>query len=164
MYTAMEANCYALKWAIRLFCVIAIIFNLFLIINLVNFTDNFTSFSVIFKHELHGPANTVFCSSIPVFPAIPSFNLVHRDKKGRFRSPNQEERLPLIPLTKEIMDPLVGNLLGDGSLRFTHKGVDGKPKPGCNANYVMTLKRKDYTYHLWGNIYSTICTSTLPRP
>jgi hypothetical protein len=62
------------------------------------------------------------------------------------------------------MDPLVGNLLGDGSLRFTHKGVDGKPKPGCNANYVMTLKRKDYTYHLWGNIYSTICTSTLPRP
>src|ERR1700760_3180274 len=124
MYTAMEANCYALKWAIRLFCVIAIIFNLFLIINLVNFSlrdDIFTSFSVIFKHELHGPANSVFFSSLPVLPAIPSFNLrrtLNRDKKGRFISPNQEERLPLIPITKEIMDPLVGNLLGDGSLRF----------------------------------------------
>jgi len=160
----MEAKRYALKWAILLFCVIAIIFNLFLIINLVNFTDNFTFFSVIFKHELHGPASTVFYSSIPVLPAISSSNLVHRDKKGRFRAPNQEERLPLIALTKELMDPMVGNLLGDSSLRFTHKGIDGKPKPGCNANYVMTLKRKDYTYHLWRNIYSTICTSTLPRP
>lgn len=97
-------------------------------------------------------------------PIIPSSKLVPRDSKGRFRSPNQEERLPLIALTQEIMDPLVGNLLGDGSLRFTHKGEDGKPKPGSNANYVITLKRKDYTNHLWKNIYSTICTSTLPRP
>jgi len=97
-------------------------------------------------------------------PALFSSNPKPRDSKGRFKSPNQEERQPLIALTKEVMDPLVGNLLGDGSLRFTHKGVDGKPKPNCNANFVMTLKRKDYTYHLWGNIYSTIFTPTLPRP
>ena len=107
---------------------------------------------------------TISCLSSAVLPVLPSGKLVPRDLKGRFRSPNQKERLPLIDLTKEVMDPLVGNLLGDGSLRFTHKGVDGKPKPGCNANYVMTLKQKDYTYYLWENIYSTICTATLPRP
>jgi len=146
---------------------IYLLFSLFLIINLVNFTDNFTFFSVIFNHDLYGPDSikgTIFALNLPVLPALYSSKSVTRDPKGRFRSPNQEERLPLIALTKEVMEPLVGNLLGDGSLRFTHKGVDGKPKPNCNANYVMTLKRKDYTYHLWSNIYSTIFTSTLPRP
>jgi hypothetical protein len=89
---------------------------------------------------------------------------MHRDSKGRFRPLSLEEQPPFINLTQEVMDPLIENLLGDGSLRFTHKGPDGKPKPGCNANYVMTLKSKDYIYHLWENIYSSICTSTLPRP
>jgi hypothetical protein len=28
----------------------------------------------------------------------------------------------------------------------------------------MTLKNKDYIYHLWGNIYKSICTNTEPRP
>jgi hypothetical protein len=146
-----------------------LVFSIFLIINLICYTDIFISFSVIFRAngaELFGPDSVkyVTCLSSAVLPALPSSKLVHRDKKGRFRSPNPEEQLPLIPLTPEVMDPLVGNLLGDGSLRFTHKGVDGKPKPGCNASYAMTLKRKDYTYYLWRNIYSTICTSTLPRP
>ena len=46
------------------------------------------------------------------------------------------------------MNPLIGNLLGDGSLRFTHKGLDGKSKFNSNALYTMTLKDKDYIYPL----------------
>ena len=61
------------------------------------------------------------------------------------------------------MDPLIGNLLGDGSLRFTHKDLNGKPKFNSNAYYAMTLKDKNYIYHLWRNIYYSICTDTEPR-
>jgi hypothetical protein len=93
-----------------------------------------------------------------IFPTVPVFNKV-RDSKGRFITPNVEE-----PLPKEVMDPLIGNLLGDGSLRFTHKGLDGKPKLNSNALYAMTLKDKDYIYHLWQNIYYSISTKTEPRP
>jgi hypothetical protein len=46
------------------------------------------------------------------------------------------------------MDPLIGNLLGDGSLQINKKGVDGLPKPSSNANFVITLKNKEYVYHL----------------
>lgn len=167
----MEAYPYSLKWAIILFFVIGIIFNLFIIINLISLISNFTL--LCFENtylrtseffESNSIKSTVTCLSSAILPALPSHNLVYRDKKGRFRSPDTKEQLPLILLNQEVMDPLVGNLLGDGSLRFTHKGEDGKPKPGCNASYAMTLKRKDYTYHLWSNIYSTIYTSTLPRP
>lgn len=28
----------------------------------------------------------------------------------------------------------------------------------------MTLKNKEYIYHLWQNIYSAICTKTVPCP
>jgi hypothetical protein len=97
-------------------------------------------------------------------PAFPSSNLITRDNKGRFRTPNQEERLPLIALSKKVMDPLIGNLLGDGSLQINKKGQDGKPKLNCNAIYTMTLKDKTYTYYLWGTIYSSICTKTIPSP
>ena len=62
------------------------------------------------------------------------------------------------------MDPLIGNLLGDGSLQISKKGVAGLPKPNSNANFVMTLKNKEYVYHLWQNIYFTICTKTVPSP
>jgi formate hydrogenlyase subunit 3/multisubunit Na+/H+ antiporter MnhD subunit len=50
------------------------------------------------------------CLSIPI---LPDYNL--RDSKGRFRSPKQKELKPIIPLSKEVMDPLIGNFLGDGS-------------------------------------------------
>ena len=62
------------------------------------------------------------------------------------------------------MEALIGNLLGDGSLRFTHKELEWKPKVNTNALYAMTLKNKDYVYHLWQNIYKDICTNTPPRP
>ena len=100
-----------------------------------------------------------YCFSIPI---LPESRL--RDSKGRFRSPKQTELKPIIPLSKEVMDPLIGNLLGDGSLQISKKGVDGLPKPNSNANFVMTLKNKEYVYHLWQNIYFTICTKTVPSP
>lgn len=62
------------------------------------------------------------------------------------------------------MDPLVGNLLGDGSLQINKKGPDGKPKPTAKANFSVTLKNKEYIYHLWQNIYYTICSNTVPTP
>ena len=49
---------------------------------------------------------------------------------------------------REVMNPLIGNLLGDDSLRFTHKGLDGKSKFNSNALYTITLKDKDYIYYL----------------
>jgi hypothetical protein len=85
----------------------------------------------------------LYCFSIPI---LPYYKL--RDSKGKFRSPNQEEIKPIIPFSKEIIDPLIGNFLGDGSLRFTHKDLNGKPKLNTNALYAMTLKNKDYIYHL----------------
>jgi hypothetical protein len=42
------------------------------------------------------------------------------------------------------MDPLIGKLLGDGSLQINKKGVDGLPKPTSNANFAITLKSKEY--------------------
>ena len=56
------------------------------------------------------------CFSIPIFP---DYKL--RDSKGRFRSPKQTELKSIIPLSKEVMDPLYGNLLGDGFYRYIRK-------------------------------------------
>jgi hypothetical protein len=77
-------------------------------------------------------------------PILPQKNL--RDEKGRFTKnialPNGN------PLPSNIIDPLVGNILGDGHLRFTHKDKNGKPKVGTNALYAMTLKSHDYIMYL----------------
>jgi hypothetical protein len=89
-----------------------------------------------------------YCFSVPILANATDYNLRDSFFKGRFRSPNQEELKPIIPLSKEVMDPLIGNLLGDGSLRFTPKDLNGKPKLNTNALYAMTLKNKDYIYHL----------------
>ena len=90
---------------------------------------------------------SIYTLSFFISSTQPLFNNL-RDSKGRFRSPNESEKLPLIHLPEEIMNPLIGNLLGDGSLRFTHKDKNGKPKPNCNASYAMTLKNKEYIFHL----------------
>lgn len=68
----------------------------------------------------------------------------------------------VLPLPKNIMDPLIGNLLGDGHLGYNNKNKEGKYTG--NVWYSMTLKSKEYTYYLWGQIYSPICTATLPFP
>nr|YP_010977159.1 hypothetical protein UYH45_mgp06 [Daedalea dickinsii]WNZ34364.1 hypothetical protein [Daedalea dickinsii] len=53
---------------------------------------------------------------------------------------------------------MVGDLLGDGHLRFTHKDKNGTVKG--NAHFAMTLKHYDYAFYLWKEIYSSICTNT----
>ena len=68
----------------------------------------------------------------------------------------------ILPLTPNIIEPMVGDLLGDGHLRFTHTDVNGKVRG--NAHYAMTLKHYDYAYYLWKDIYSPICTTTPLRP
>ena len=134
-----------------------IIINTFIIIIIFIFliSNYFTNLLYLFNLDL----SILYCFSIPILP-----NYILRDSKGRFRSPNQEGIKPIIPFSTEIIDPLIGSLLGDGSLRFTHKDLNGKPKLNTNALYAMTLKNKDYIYHLWKNIYKSICTNTEPRP
>ena len=83
-----------------------------------------------------------------------------RDKNGRFIS----KQAPLVPLPNILKDAIIGDLLGDGHLRFTHKGSDGLPKPNANAHFAMTLKSKEYATYLWKEIYNNICTSTPLRP
>lgn len=82
----------------------------------------------------------LYCLSIPI---IPDYKL--RDSKGRFRSPKQTELKHIIPLSKEAMDPLIGNLLGDRSLLINKQGVEGLPKPTSNANFVITKKQNQKT-------------------
>jgi hypothetical protein len=86
-----------------------------------------------------------------------------RDEKGRFTRKISKTEI-ILALPREILKPLVGNMLGDGHLRFTHKDVNGKPKPNTNAHYAMTLKNHEYIMHLWYNVFKAICTNTVPRP
>lgn len=62
------------------------------------------------------------------------------------------------------MEYLIGELWGDGPLRLTKKYKNGKHKLNSNALYAMTLKHYDHAFYLWSNIFSSICTSTTPRP
>jgi hypothetical protein len=99
----------------------------------------FLLFQFILQNLLYlfNPDLSIFyCLSIPI---LPDYNL--RDSKDRFRSPKQKELKHIIPLSKEVMDPLIGNLLGDGSLLINKKGVDGLPKPISNANFCYNLKK-----------------------
>ena len=83
-----------------------------------------------------------------------------RDEKGRFI----RKSLPLVPLPEKLIEAIIGELLGDGHLRFNKKGVDGKPKPHTNAQLAMTLKSKEHVEYLWKEVYSPICSNIPPHP
>nr|UEV87051.1 hypothetical protein [Grifola frondosa] len=83
-----------------------------------------------------------------------------RDKKGRFI----RKTLPIIPLPDKLIEAIIGELLGDGHLRFNKKGSDGKPKPNTNAQLAMTLKSKEHVDYLWQEVYKPICSNTPPHP
>lgn len=55
---------------------------------------------------------------------------------------------------------MIGDLLGDGHLRYGNKNKKGEVTGNCN--FSMTLKSKDHTFYLWENIYKDICTDTPP--
>ena len=83
-----------------------------------------------------------------------------RDKNGKFIG----KQVSLVPLPNKLKEAMVGELLGDGHLRYNKKGKDSLPKPNTNAQLAMTLKPKEYVYHLWQNIYRDISTHTPPHP
>ena len=51
-------------------------------------------------------------------------------------------------LPENIYKPLIGNLLGDGHLRYGNRSAKNKNQVTGNVNYCMTLKSYEYTYHL----------------
>jgi hypothetical protein len=53
----------------------------------------------------------------------------YRDKKGRFIS-KQEALVALIALPDKLKDAIIGELLGDGHLRFTQKKQKNKIEKG----------------------------------
>lgn len=110
-------------------------------------------FLFLFTNLFNFNINDLDIFSLSLLPAH-----LGRDNKGRFIG----QSLPLVPLPYKLIEALVGDLLGDGHLRFTHK--DKKGKGTGNAHYAMTLKHYNYTFYLWKNIYSSICTSTPIRP
>ena len=92
-----------------------------------------------------------------------SFTVINkaRGKDGKFISVPSINLEPLDPTLKEA---LIGELLGDGCLRYTRKVEDGKPNTNWNVIFAMTLKSYEHVIHLWKNTYSSICTNTHPRP
>jgi LAGLIDADG DNA endonuclease family/Proton-conducting membrane transporter len=83
-----------------------------------------------------------------------------RDKKGRFIS----KQVPLVTLPDKLKKALIGEMLGDGCLRFTKKKSSGLPSPYANALFAMTLKELVYATYLKDKIYKPIFTSTPLRP
>lgn len=69
----------------------------------------------------------------------------------------------ILPLwTKKIHQCMIGDLLGDGHLRYGNKNKKGEVTGNCN--FSMTLKSKEYTFYLWEKMYKDICTNTPPHP
>ena len=109
--------------------------------------------------------NTVSDFNFLIFEYLVPFILpptLKRGKDGKFKT--SDTFIKPKPLDAKLIEALVGDLLGDGHLRFNKKGLDGKPKPNTNAQFAMTLKSKEHTYYLWQTIYHSICTNTQPHP
>jgi hypothetical protein len=134
-----------------------VLFNLFLILTIIIIALLTTICSQI-PVEISNSNIDFFSMLLPIL--APLKEEIVRDKLGRFTSLKDSKNVN--PLPKDILNPLVGSMLGDGSIRFGHKDKMGKPSG--NAKYAMTLKSHEYIMHLWSNIYSQLCTATLPRP
>jgi hypothetical protein len=117
----------------------------------------FLSFS-LFLNFLFPENNPTTSFEILTFSSLPSH--LTRDKKGRFIS--KTSKIDILPKTVE--DALVGELLGDGSLQYTKKDPEGKPKASANANLAITLKSFEHINFLFEKIYKDICTSRGPIP
>jgi hypothetical protein len=76
-----------------------------------------------------------------------------RDKQGRFTS--VIENNTVLPLTSNVLEGLVGSLLGDGSLRANKKDSTGKIKHNTNCMYAITLKVKSIftIYEIYFHLY-----------
>jgi hypothetical protein len=81
--------------------------------------------------------NSISLDSLNLSTAGLSTHLT-RDKNGRFIS--NPRVAPLEPLADKLKEAIVGEILGDGHLRFTKKGPDGLPKGNSNAHFAMTAR------------------------
>jgi LAGLIDADG DNA endonuclease family len=70
----------------------------------------------------------------------------------------------IIQLPPNLLHPMVGDMLGGGDLRFPAKDKEGRPSGNASFVMVKRVKNKDYLFHLWGTVYSEICTKTEPSP
>ena len=106
----------------------------------------------------------LYCISLE-FPFFFDLNLacaiLLRGPDGKFLSAPFRVYEPLI---KDVEEALIGELLGDGCLRYTGKIINGNPNPNKNVIFAMTLKSHEHIIHLWSNTFSSICTNTPPRP
>lgn len=95
-------------------------------------------------------------SYIFIYMSIMPFNL----EKNKFEELKNKNKNIIIP--DKLKKAIIGDLLGDGHLRYTKKDKEGNTKG--NAHFAMTLKDYNYIYYLWKKIYSPICTTTPIRP
>jgi hypothetical protein len=73
---------------------------------------------------------------IPTF-----FCFKNKEDQGRVRTSFATK------ITSKLGEILTGSMLGDGCLRFTRKGPDGKAHPNSNALFAITLKNQEYVNH-----------------
>jgi hypothetical protein len=111
------------------FILLILFFNYFLFFILENF--NFNNFFIYLMSTL--PIST------------------NRYSKGRFISVPK----PYTPLPTKLFEAIIGDLLGDGHLRFNKKGLEGKPTPNSNANFAVPLKSLEHItyYYIFMKIY-----------
>lgn len=79
-------------------------------------------------------------------------------------SPNMIVNLNPIQLqaNKDLLDAIVGDLLGDGSIGMgNHKRW---PNTNGRLEFTFSIANLAYLQHLKFNVYSSICTKTLPTP
>jgi hypothetical protein len=115
----------------------------FLLINICLFLYCF-NFFIYYFNFLNDFTDILFYNLCFVFPKM------IRNKSDQ--SINRNEKL----ISKNLVNALIGELLGDGHLRFTHK--DKLDNVSGNAHFAITLKNYDYALYLKDKIYFSICT------
>ena len=90
----------------------------------------FSNFKFFFEYLMHiilyFSAN-IYSLNLTCLSVLPAH--LGRDKKGRFI----DKTLSLKPLSSKLVEAMIGELLGDGHLRFNKKGEDG------NLNLIQML-------------------------
>jgi hypothetical protein len=121
------------------------------ILNLLDCFYYISNFIIVNHYSLF--ENYLSLSDLNLANVVPILAIKYiRDKNGRFTS-FSDDNYSEVSLPFSIFNHLIGNMLGDGHLRFTHKDVNGKPRPNTNAIYAMTLKNHEYIMHFWSNAF-----------
>jgi len=71
-------------------------------------------------NTLYLKKNFTFLTDLKFSGSIKSYSTRTRDSSGKFISASLENKSIDDPLPSDLKDALIGDLLGDGHLRFTH--------------------------------------------